>query len=74
MRSFWVIEAPNLSGIKIYFREKYKLSEEDYLSLKDDLETYDLARFDDTDQNHWNIIESIYFCLVVITTIGKSYS
>lgn len=36
-----------------------------------DLEESELARFIDIEQNHWNILESVYFCLVVITTIGR---
>jgi len=34
------------------------------------MEEYKLARVFHMETNHWNILESVYFCLVVITTIG----
>jgi len=53
---------------------KYNFTEQSFNQLKMDLEDYDLAIFTNTDQNHWNIIESVYFCLVVITTIGYGHN
>ena len=33
----------------------------------------DLARFDHL-ENRWSLLESMYFCLVVITTIGYGHT
>ena len=48
------------------------MSHDVFNQLKEELVTNKIARFDEM-QNKWDFLQSIYFCLIVITTIGYGH-
>ena len=54
-------------------RQKFNFSDSEYNKFKIELIKNDLAKFNHL-ENRWSFLESMYFCLVVITTIGYGHT
>ena len=55
-----------------HFSQKHNMSHDVFNQLKEELVANKIARFDEM-QNKWDFLQSIYFCLIVITTIGYGH-